>query len=190
MCIFLSLVHTPGAAQYFMSMAPVFWHSENNNHSSSARNQYLLPKAPNAGSAPHTGNERMIVERSHFTKKNPIHHHFICPHQQMQRIFCHGIQTIEVQTRFSHSQKLGGRVQSDCSARGFDNICAVGCTHRVQGWQSRSFSLVLVMLSILTVGATIFQFFRTDNCGEIRSFEGQNPTCHFSYLILFVMIFF
>lgn len=47
----------------------MFWHSGNNNHGSSAQNQYLLPKAPNAGSPPHAGNEWMIVERSHFTEK-------------------------------------------------------------------------------------------------------------------------
>lgn len=41
LCVFLSLVHTPGAAQHF-----VFWHSGSNNHSSSAQTNICCQKHP------------------------------------------------------------------------------------------------------------------------------------------------
>lgn len=105
----------------------VFWHSGSNNHSS---NQYLLPKAPNAGSAPRTGNEWMIVERSHFTekRKEKNHNRSICRHQQSEGVFffCRGAETIGPQTRLFTLPKTDG------GARGFDSICAVGYCYKVR----------------------------------------------------------
>lgn len=50
-------------------VAPVFWHSENNNHSSAAQTNISCQKHPTRANTPHTGNEWMVVERSHFTEK-------------------------------------------------------------------------------------------------------------------------
>lgn len=75
--IFLSLwvflpqfAHTPGAAQYFVStVAPVCSGTARIIITAPQPKPVSFAKSTNAGSSLHTGNERMIAERSHFTEK-------------------------------------------------------------------------------------------------------------------------
>lgn len=92
MTVFVHLVHTPGGAQHFLSTVASVC-------SGAVRIIIIAPPS----SAPTniccqssqcflpiwTGNERKIVERSHFTGKQEIKNHNCCHNQQIQRkSFC------------------------------------------------------------------------------------------------------
>lgn len=85
-CLFFGFARTPGAAQYFVSTVALVGSGTVRITITAPRFKPIsVAKSTDADAALHTGNERMIVEGSHFTgkKKNHNYHHFICQHQQM-----------------------------------------------------------------------------------------------------------
>lgn len=115
-----------------------FWHSENNNHSSSVQTHISCQKHRRRRRSSHRKWEddsgRVPL---HWKKKNHNYHHFICQHQQMWG----GVVTMQRQQEVEPLVRAPGWcVLIHCRAKAFDSICAVGCSYKVQSWQSFIFS--------------------------------------------------
>lgn len=70
MCLFFGFARTPGAAQYFVSTVALVGSGTVRITITAPRFKPIsVAKSTDADAALHTGNERMIVEGSHFTGK-------------------------------------------------------------------------------------------------------------------------
>lgn len=133
-CLFFGFARTPGAAQYFVSTVALVGSGTVRITITAPRFKPIsVAKSTDADAALHTGNERMIVEGSHFTgkRKSQLPSLYLSTPTNVGR-GCHNAEPLV--------WAPGWCVLVDCGAKAFDSICAVGCSYKVQSWQSFVFS--------------------------------------------------